>query len=102
MSEVSEPIGIEGLAANCIPLPAVREGQCGIVTAVEAGEAEAERLKAMGVCLGRKVMLVQAGDPLILKVLGSRIGVSARLASQVQVEPCPGDTFGGEPRGDER
>lgn len=65
-----------------------------MVTAVDAGDAEVERLKSLGVCLGRKVMLVQAGDPLILRVLGSRIGVSARLASGVRVEPCEGDTFG--------
>jgi Fe2+ transport system protein FeoA len=77
-----------------IPLPRIIEGQCGMVTAVDAGDAEVERLKSLGVCLGRKVMLVQAGDPLILKVLGSRIGVSARLASRVRVEPCEGDTFG--------
>jgi Fe2+ transport system protein FeoA len=85
------------MEATDLPLPRILEGQCGIVTALEAGEAEVERLKALGVCLGRKVMLVQAGDPLILKVLGSRIGVSARLAERVRVEPCAGDSFGTRP-----
>ena len=42
----------------------------------------------MGVCLSRKVELVQGGDPLILRVLGSRIGLSARIARRVWVETC--------------
>ena len=75
-------------------LDRIEPGHCGIVCEFEAGEAEVEQLKSMGVCLGRRVMLVQAGDPLILKVMGTRIGVSARLAARVQVDPCEGDTFG--------
>jgi Fe2+ transport system protein FeoA len=34
------------------------------------------------------VELVRAGDPLILKVFGSRLGISAELAARVQVEIC--------------
>ena len=48
----------------------------------------------MGVCVGRRLMLVRPGDPMIVKVLGSRIGISARLADQVMVLPCAGDAFG--------
>ena len=77
-----------------IRLDRVLAGHCGIVREVEAGEAEVDQLKSMGVCLGRKVMLVRAGDPLILKVMGTRIGVSSRLAARVQVSPCHGDNFG--------
>ena len=61
---------------------------------VEAGAAEVDQLKAMGVCIGREVMLVRAGDPLILQVMGTRLGVSSRLAARVVVEPCAGDAFG--------
>lgn len=75
-------------------LDRLRSGHCGIVSEVEAGEAEVDQLKSMGVCLGREVMLVRAGDPLILKVMGTRIGVSARLAARVRVSPCLGDAFG--------
>lgn len=77
-----------------IPLDRVEAGHCGLVHEVRAGETEIEQLQAMGVCAGRKVMLVKTGDPMILKVLGSRIGVSARLASRVMVLPCGGDMFG--------
>ena len=31
---------------------------------------------------------------MIVKVLGTRIGISARLARQVRVLPCGGDAFG--------
>jgi Fe2+ transport system protein FeoA len=61
---------------------------CGIVSALDAADDEVERLKAMGVCVGRKVELIQRGDPLILRVLGSRIGLSARLARRVRVLAC--------------
>ena len=62
-------------------------GCCGVVRDVEAGSDEVDLLKSMGVCIGREVMLVQAGDPLVLKVMGTRLGVSARLAARVRVEP---------------
>jgi hypothetical protein len=32
--------------------------------------------------------LIQVGDPMILRVYGSRIGISARLASHIFVAPC--------------
>ncbi len=81
-------------SGRLLSLDAIEPGHCGIVREVEAGESEVDLLKSLGVCLGRKVMLVQAGDPLVLKVLGSRLGVSARLAARVRVEPCAGDAFG--------
>ncbi len=63
-------------------------GQCATVCEVDVSEASAGQLMAMGVCEGRRVELVKCGDPLILRVLGSRIGLSARLARGVLVEPC--------------
>ena len=46
---------------------------------------DATRLKAMGICEGRQIQLLRAGDPLILRVLGARVGLSARLAAGVRV-----------------
>jgi Fe2+ transport system protein FeoA len=71
-----------------VPLDRLSPHQCALVRQVEARDDDMERLMAMGVCAGRTVELVQTGDPLIFKVFGSRIGVSARLASRVLVEPC--------------
>lgn len=62
--------------------------QCGVVQDVEAPDDELERLMAMGVCGGRIVEVLHLGDPLILKVYGTRIGVSNRLASRINVVVC--------------
>jgi Fe2+ transport system protein FeoA len=68
------------------PLPRLRSGHCAIVRDVRSGHDDIHRLQAMGICRGREVLLVRSGDPLIVRVLGSRIGVSARLAAHVEVE----------------
>ncbi|HMO99719.1 MAG TPA: FeoA family protein [Kiritimatiellia bacterium] len=62
--------------------------QCGVVEEVLAPDSDLERLMAMGVCGGRTVELIHVGDPLILKVYGTRIGLSARLAEKIKVKPC--------------
>jgi len=57
-----------------------------MVADLSVPDEDAIRLKAMGICVGRQVQLVRAGDPLIIRVLGTRVGMSARLASGVVVE----------------
>lgn len=79
-------------------LDRLKAGRCGTIREVQAGEEEVDRLKAMGICQGRRVMLVRNGDPLILRVLGSRIGLSARLALRVSVEACADHFCNGEER----
>jgi Fe2+ transport system protein FeoA len=64
---------------------------CAVVRKIAIDDEEMQRLKTLGVCLGRRVELVKGGDPLILKVFGSRLGLSAALASHVQVEVCQPD-----------
>lgn len=71
-----------------VPLTSLQPHQCGRVESVQAQDSDLERLMAMGVCGGRMVELVQVGDPLILRVYGTRVGVSARLAERIQVMPC--------------
>lgn len=61
---------------------------CAVVRSVETEDEDTQRLKTLGVCVGRRVELVRIGDPLILKVFGSRLGLSAELARRVQVEVC--------------
>jgi Fe2+ transport system protein FeoA len=55
------------------------------VTRIDESNGDMARLRAMGVCDGRSIELVRAGDPLIVRVMGSRIGISRRLADQIQV-----------------
>ena len=61
---------------------------CAVVRQVETDDEDTQRLKALGVCLGRRVELVRVGDPLILKIFSSRLGLSAELARRVRVEIC--------------
>ena len=90
-AETEETLGDPG---EWLHLSQIQPDHCGLVAAVRAGEHEIERLKSMGVCVGRRLMLIRTGDPMIVKVLGSRIGISARLADQVMVLRCGGDAFG--------
>lgn len=61
---------------------------CAVVRSVETDDEDTQRLKTLGVCMGRRVEIVRTGDPLILKVFGSRLGLSATLATRVRVEIC--------------
>ena len=61
---------------------------CAVVREVATDDEDTLRLKTLGVCLGRRVELVRVGDPLILKIFGSRLGLSADLARRVRVEIC--------------
>jgi len=61
---------------------------CAVVRRIESEGEDIQRLKMLGVCVGRRVELVKTGDPLIVRVFGSRIGMSAELASRVWLEVC--------------
>ena len=77
-----------------ITIDRLRPGQVAVIHRVDAEDnAEIARLKAMGLCAGRRVQLVQGGDPLIVRVVGTRLGVSARLAQSISVHAaCCQDT----------
>jgi Fe2+ transport system protein FeoA len=74
-------------AATAMPLNALGDGVLAQVVDVVAEADDAVRLKSLGVCVGRRVQLVKGGDPLIVRVLGARVGLSARLAAGVAVRP---------------
>ncbi|OHE77440.1 MAG: hypothetical protein A2107_14450 [Verrucomicrobia bacterium GWF2_62_7] len=68
-------------------------GSRGVVHHIETAETALHRLMAMGLCVGREIKVVRQGNPLILGLLGARIGVSSRLAHHVVVQPsCCGST----------
>lgn len=64
---------------------------CAVVGGVSTDDEDTQRLKTLGVCVGRRLELVRSGDPLIIKIFGSRLGLSAELARRVQVEICQPD-----------
>ncbi|HUZ06684.1 MAG TPA: FeoA family protein [Candidatus Paceibacterota bacterium] len=61
---------------------------CAVVRLIETDGEEVRRLKSLGLCVGRQIEVVKAGDPLIVKIFGSRIGLSASLAERVWLEVC--------------
>jgi Fe2+ transport system protein FeoA len=75
-------------SADLVRLDALPLRVCAVVRSVETDDEDTRRLKTLGVCVGRRVELVRTGDPLILKIFGSRLGLSAELARRVQVEIC--------------
>lgn len=56
------------------------------IVGLEAECDDAARLQALGVCVGRRLYVLQTGDPMIVRVVGARVGLSARLAAAVWVE----------------
>ncbi len=64
---------------------------CAIVCRIETESEDIQRLKMLGICVGRRVEVVKPGDPLIVRVFGTRLGISASLASRVWLEACPPD-----------
>ena len=69
-------------------LDALPPRQCAVVRRIETEGDDIQRLKTLGICVGRRLEVVRTGDPLIVKIFGSRLGVSASLASQVWLEVC--------------
>ena len=74
--------------ASLVRLDALPPRVCAVVRSVEMDDDDTHRLKTLGVCVGRRLELVRSGNPLILKIFGSRLGLSAELAQRVQVEVC--------------
>ena len=65
--------------------------QCAVVRRIETGGEDMQRLKTLGICVGRRIEVIKPGDPMIVRVFGSRLGLSASLASGVWLEVCTPD-----------
>jgi len=74
-----------------ISLTEILEGVPGRIESIDASATDLERMEVMGLCVGRTVEVVQAGDPMIVRVLGTRIGLAAVLARSVRVTTERGD-----------
>ena len=73
-------------------------GRFAVQTVEDHGE-ETVRLKRLGVCERRDVEVLQVGDPMIVRVVGSRIGISRRLASHVTLTECDTAVLSGSAAG---
>lgn len=70
----------EGLPAN-----ELASGECGLICRIDGDHEDIERLKVMGLCLGRRLHIVKSGDPMIVSVMGTRLGIAERLSGHVFV-----------------
>ena len=81
--------------ANTTPLEVrlseLKPRACAIVCRIETEGEDIQRLKALGVCVGRQIEVIKQGDPLIIRVFSSRLGLSASLAARVWLEVCAPD-----------
>jgi len=62
---------------------------------VRAQGVEALRIKRMGLCEGIRVEVLGTGDPMIVRVGDSRLGLSRFLARKIEVLPLSNGTGGG-------
>jgi Fe2+ transport system protein FeoA len=82
---VSSAPAIETSLPLAIPLVELSPRRWATITDVAAASDEQSRLMGLGICSGRRLQLLKGGDPMILQVYGTRIGLSARLAQLVRV-----------------
>lgn len=73
-----------------LPADLLAAGECGLICDIDGDHEDIERLKTMGVCLGRRLHVVKAGDPMIVSVMGTRLGIAGRLAGHVFLRPDDG------------
>ena len=84
---------IEPTPVSAAQMPA---GQCGLICEIRGDQEDIERLKVMGLCLGRRLHVIKNGDPMIVSVMGTRIGLARALGECVSVQadvahPCAED-----------
>jgi Fe2+ transport system protein FeoA len=87
MFNVDDERPSEPALAGELPLSGLPLGGCGRVVSVDVSAVDLERLEVMGLCSGRMVCVIKHGDPMIVRVLGTRIGLAASLAGSVHVQP---------------
>jgi Fe2+ transport system protein FeoA len=61
---------------------------CAAIRRIETGSEEMQRLQSLGICVGRQIEIIKSGDPLIVRVFGSQLGLAASLAAHVWLEVC--------------
>lgn len=81
MNEVSALSAIE-LTLSELPLKTL-----GRITGIGPCEMLADRLKSLGLCEGRTVRLIKHGEPCIVSVYGSQLGLARDVANQIRVVP---------------
>lgn len=67
-------------------LSEVASGSVCRIDAVAATADHAARLAGLGITVGRQVRVLRTGDPTVVQVYGSRLGLARALAELVHVD----------------
>lgn len=70
------------------PLASARPGKL-MCTEIDDSLLSPARMNSLGICVGRPLELVSTGDPMIVRVCGTTVGLSKQLAATVLVSELP-------------
>jgi len=84
------------VATSCT-LGACRAGSWATVVEMKCGDQEACRLRALGLCEGAHVNVVDARHATLLEVRGTRIAIGRALSDGITVRPLAGQPMAGGP-----
>ena len=80
----------ERAAPRACLLAACTAGARATVLEMRCGDAEACRLRALGVCEGASLNVLDARHAMLLDVRGTRIALGKALTAGITVQPLPG------------
>ncbi len=83
MSEANSP--------SLVPLTSLALGARGSLRLAELESSDSALLAALGLSLGSRFRVCKRGEPWILQVRSTRIGLAQRIASHLLVEPLAAD-----------
>ena len=75
------------LADDAVPLSTLACGRCARVQEARIDRDLAQYLRAIGMTLSSRFQVCQAGDPCIVQVQATRIGLSGSVARRIFVVP---------------
>ncbi len=61
------------------------KSETGVVERLDLVEADANRLKAMGIFAGQRIELARRGNPMIVKAAGGRVAIAGPIAAKILV-----------------
>jgi ferrous iron transport protein A len=86
-------------AGGACTLGSCRAGSWATVVEMACGDQEACRLRALGVCEGAHVNVVDARHATLLEVRGTRIAIGRALSDGITVRPIPAGALPDGPHG---
>ncbi|MDG1137120.1 MAG: FeoA family protein [Phycisphaerales bacterium] len=76
------------IEAECIPLTQLEERERAVVHVTDLNDDEREALSAMGLHEDASFELCQQGQPCIIQVEATRLGLSSEITSRIMVRRC--------------